>query len=285
MKALVIAGSLVISIALLASGAEAQTNPDPGTVMMEAVSTGHTLGNQHLGVAAVARALERGVDINAQDNAGWTALMYAAEEGLPDVADYLLRSGADTNVRSANGETALLIASACYIVRVRASNVRPRNLPDWMAQKQLDTPRSIAANLIAHHADVNAKRNDGRTALMSAVMMGWPEVAKILLDAGADVNAHDLEGRLAVDYAEPVRDPEVIDLLRRAGSEAGSGRSGRSVCDAQVRLAELGYQPGPPDCLLGNATRAALRQFQGGHNLSVSGELDSLTIEALGIRR
>jgi hypothetical protein len=210
--------------------------------------------------------------------------MYAGEEGLQDVADYLLQSGADTNVRSATGETALMIAAACYIVRVRAGNVTLRNLPDWMAQKQLDTPRTIVANLIAHGADVNAKRNDGRTALMGAAMMGWPDVVQTILVANADVNASDAQGRLAIDYADPARDAAIIDMLRQAGSENGSGRSGRSVCDAQVRLAELGYQPGPPDCLLGNGTRAALRQFQADRGAPVSGELDTATATALGIR-
>ena len=40
-------------------------------------------------------------------------------------------------------------------------------------------------------ADVNAKDNEGRTALMAASNYGHTEIVSMLLEMGADVNAKD----------------------------------------------------------------------------------------------
>jgi N-acetylmuramoyl-L-alanine amidase len=54
-----------------------------------------------------------------------------------------------------------------------------------------------------------------------------------------------------------------------------------TVAGTQARLANLGFNPGPIDDLLGPKTRRALRRFQRKHNLNVTGEPDSETIEHL----
>lgn len=58
--------------------------------------------------AAVAEVLcERGVDLEAQDSKGNTALHLAAREGAADVIEILLRRGAAANARRADGKTPL----------------------------------------------------------------------------------------------------------------------------------------------------------------------------------
>ena len=47
-------------------------------------------------------------------------------------------------------------------------------------------------------ADVNAKDNDGRTALMNAAYWGSEQAAYLLLLAGADIHAADNEGQTAL---------------------------------------------------------------------------------------
>ena len=55
----------------------------------------------------------------------------------------------------------------------------------------------------------------------------------------------------------------------------------RTVQDAQQRLAEFGYDPGPADGISGAQTRAALRAFQSARGLRPTGRMDSPTREAL----
>lgn len=51
--------------------------------------------------------LKRGADINAQDGAGTTALMYAAWTGQTETVRMLLKHGADPNLRNTRNWTAL----------------------------------------------------------------------------------------------------------------------------------------------------------------------------------
>ena len=64
-------------------------------------------------LASISHLILQGVNINAanQNDDGWTALHYASHEGLDDVVEQLIRKfGADANVLTANGRTALHIA-------------------------------------------------------------------------------------------------------------------------------------------------------------------------------
>ena len=54
-----------------------------------------------------------------------------------------------------------------------------------------------------------------------------------------------------------------------------------SVAQAQRRLAELGYEPGPIDGVLGKKTIDALSKFQREKGLSASGKLDDATVRQL----
>jgi len=259
----------------------------PGDALRDAVSRGHRLGSEDVGVQAVKRLLDAGVSVDSQDGVGWSALMQAGLEGLPAVGELLIRSGAEVNLKSRRGETALMIAVSCTIVRTRAELVPSRGFPPEMQQTQSGAPLRLASLLIEKGADVNAARQDGQTVLMSAVMVGWPEIVAILLRHHADVHAHDVEGRMAMDYADPVRHPEIVQMLRNAGSKSAPTRSGRVACDAQDRLGELGYGVNSEDCWWGwgNSTTEALRRFQRDHGLAASGQLDDATVKALSLTR
>src|SRR5262249_17518443 len=59
----------------------------------------------------VGALLKNGAHINAVDNNAWSALMFAAAQGEADVVRILMSRGADPNLRSKEGETALMIAT------------------------------------------------------------------------------------------------------------------------------------------------------------------------------
>lgn len=52
---------------------------------------------------------------------------------------------------------------------------------------------------------------------------------------------------------------------------------------AQDRLTRLGYSPGPTDGVIGAQTRDAIADFQSDNHLPVTGNLDTATVQALGL--
>lgn len=123
-----------------------------------------------------------GLDINALDSIGYSALMrsFTSPGNSWVIADELISLGADVNIQAPNGNTALL-----------------------MACDELDFGHStVARKLIAAGADVNAKDCRGITPLMKACRYGYDDPAIIydLLRYGADVNAHDNDGQTPLHY-------------------------------------------------------------------------------------
>ena len=88
-------------------------------------------------------------------------------------------------------------------------------------------------NLLEKGADINAKRQDGITALMGASIKGNREVVEFLLAKGADVNVKANffggSGKTAYDFALQEAHQEIVKLLIKAGvthnEEAASSQS------------------------------------------------------------
>lgn len=74
----------------------------------------------------------------------------------------------------------------------------------------------IVKSLIGYGADVNAKNNDGRTALMLTSNL---EIAKLLIDSGADVNAKNNDGGTALTQAVKWDRLEITKLLIDNGAD------------------------------------------------------------------
>src|SRR2546426_8118979 len=73
---------------------------------------------------------------------------------------------------------------------------------------------------------------------------------------------------------------------RPAGSAAPSSPSPRRdlIRQVQERLQNVGFNPGTIDGALGPQTQQALRWFQNAQGLRATGDLDELTLNALGVR-
>ena len=115
--------------------------------------------------AGVELLLHAGANINAKNEFGATPLWIACSEGRATMADRLLRAGADPNVALLTGETPLMAAA-------RTGNVE------------------VVKQLLKHQANVNARESlRSQSALMWAVSEQHPEVVGMLLEFGADVKA------------------------------------------------------------------------------------------------
>jgi ankyrin repeat protein len=108
--------------------------------------------------------LDRGADINAHDDAGATALMWAISD--PEKARILIERGADVNARSVQGRTPLMIAAG---QRGTAPLVR----------LLLDNGAKVDA--------VSSSLFGTTTALTDAAYAGNEDAFKMLVAAGADL--------------------------------------------------------------------------------------------------
>jgi ankyrin repeat protein len=157
-----------------------------------------------------------GIDIDATDDEGATALMRAAEQGKPAVAAGLLDAGADVNATDDEfGATALMIAA-------------------FYGRDE------IVRALIGAGADPNARaRGDeekdeiaGWTALMFAASEGHAAVVSQLLEAGADPELANKAGRTAQELAEADQKrayEDVIALLKAASGPPAPDVSGPDI--------------------------------------------------------
>ena len=105
-----------------------------------------------------------GANVNAANDLAVTPLMLASTNGSAPMVDMLLQAGADGAVARPTGETALMMAS-------RTGSV------------------AVVRLLVAHGADVNATTTGGHTALMWAAAERHADVVRVLADIGADVHA------------------------------------------------------------------------------------------------
>ncbi len=222
--------------------------------VIDAVHKGHAVGHEQDGVDAVRAALSSGGKVNERDQAGWTPLMWAALECRAGIVELLLDRGADVSLRANSdrkdsflnsGQTAILVASGCFIARRRADLAPERHMPPGYVAYELAAAGKMVHDLIAHGANVNDTDVYGRTPLMMAAMHEWPDAAAELLAAHAAVNARDHEGRLAMDYADPA-DDRTIAVLKRARSlpadrQLRTPRVRRRTGAAQARIRPGNY--------------------------------------------
>jgi ankyrin repeat protein len=77
----------------------------------------------------------------------------------------------------------------------------------------------VVQALLAAGADVKAKNNNGETPLIVASKRGHAGVVQALLAAGADVNAKNNNGETALKIAQVAGHTRMVKLLRQAGGK------------------------------------------------------------------
>ena len=152
------------------------------------------------------------VDVTVPQGDGATALHWAVHYGEADLADLLIRSGANVNAATDLGATPLYLAclnadgqmvEALLKSGANARSALESGETSLMTCARTGNVKAVAA-LISHGADVNAtERSHGQSALMWAVSEQHVEVVKNLLDHGADVHARSLTHRAYVARRMP----------------------------------------------------------------------------------
>ncbi len=133
--------------------------------------------------------LRSGIDADGTDDAGHTALMFAAYNGHTAIVEELIGSGASVDRRDFLGRSALLYASTGPF------------------------PETVKV-LLDHGADPNLVDTDEHfSPLMHAAAEGHLEVVRLLIARGADPSLKDIDGDDAASFALGAGHRAVADYL------------------------------------------------------------------------
>jgi uncharacterized protein len=136
-----------------------------------------------------------GIDVNAREPDGSTALLWATYKVDHELVQALLKKGANANVGNNFG-----------------------SYPLTEAVKLGDA--DLTRMLLKAHADSNSPNPDGQTALMLASSLGTQKVAELLIAQGANVNAvENFRGQTALMWAAAENHPDVVELLLAHGAD------------------------------------------------------------------
>jgi ankyrin repeat protein len=154
-------------------------------------------------LTAVRQLLDQRVDVHAKGVDGTTALHHAVLTDRLDIADLLLRAGADASAGDRYGVTPLSLAAvngnAQLIARLLDAGANPNSVdPAGETALMVAARTGLApamAVLIDRGALVDAKdREFGQTALMMAVREGHADAVSLLIARGASVDVQTRKG-------------------------------------------------------------------------------------------
>lgn len=170
--------------------------------------------------------LDRGAEVNARDEHGWTPLHHAASRDAVSILQLLLDKGADVNSKTVEGATPLHVAAASgslntiSLLLAKGVDINARDNSGRTPLHYAAAKGSLATVklLLKHKADPNAKDAEGRTPLQYAVERGATRIVRCLIDAHADVNARDKYGKTPLDTAREKSYRKIAEHLARAAS-------------------------------------------------------------------
>jgi uncharacterized protein len=148
---------------------------------------------------AVRALLKQGVDVNAAQGDGMTALHWAASSNDVELAAMLIHAGANPRAATRiNGYTPLMMAAKVGHA-------------------------AVIRTLLERGADAKAVSVTGTSPLMLAAAAGSSDAVGALLDAGADVNAREsARGQTAIMFAAAHNRVPVLTLLVQRGADVAA---------------------------------------------------------------
>jgi ankyrin repeat protein len=233
------AGHRDAALTLVEAGADVAASSQNGMTPLAAAVAAR---REHL----VTLLLEHNAEVDQRLPGDATALMIAAVQGYPEIAEKLLEAGSDPNAVDARGHSALHASSQFGFEQ--NDSLRARRLFDVLLKRKADPnladsegktplllllgahmrpgspcdathigallPVMLDAGARIEHADQR-----GVTALHACAMHALLPPARVLLTRGADRNAADNFGRTAADVA---RHLGFVDIAHELASRTGS---------------------------------------------------------------
>lgn len=200
--------------------------PDPNheRLLLEASEVGDLQKARH-----IVREAAPPVDLNCRDETGDTPLILAASSGNQELVQFLLNEGAEVDATNKSGDNALICASErpgnTALLKLLLDMGTGINSKNELGRTALIEAASIGdlpnvVLLLQHNPDVNIVTREEETALTFAVVYEYPDIVKVLTEAGADVNWKSKKGWWTpLTYAVYSRNVEIVGLLIDAGAD------------------------------------------------------------------
>ncbi|EAA28686.2 hypothetical protein GE21DRAFT_5328 [Neurospora crassa] len=267
---------------LIAAGARVDVGWDGRTPLYEAVDAKHSecvaillnygasvdfldadYGRTLLHVAVGRRNAEigkmladRGMDVNAIDFAGNTALMeymhvWEWENDGIEFATVLIEKGARLDMANKYGETALMQAVSTRrwaLAKLLIEKGADPNLQDGQGESALHmilyynedevAAVSLAKTLIDKCLHLDAQNYDGKTPLHNAAEKGLVKLVRLLLESGADTEATDHQGNRPLFLAVMSLNPQAVEMLLKFGAKVEDAGGSHSILEKATELVE-----------------------------------------------
>ena len=191
-------------------------------------------------IEKVRSLLGQGADVNAAQGDGMTGLHWAASNGNPQMAEVLIRAGANLEAATRVGKHTPLHAASkagrALVVKTLVEAGSNANATTTTGASPIHFAAAAGSAkavvvLLEHGADSNAKEPHwGQTPLMFAAAAGRTEVINALLELGAD----------------PAITAKVVDVVARDEEEMADLRR-RLEYIAELRAAAKKVEPSPSE--------------------------------------
>lgn len=195
-------------------------------------------------ISEVKKILAKGVNINEQDENGYTALIwscsYSTRDIYRDAAKLLIAEGADITIQANDGNTAIIEAAEnsteifnmllekgadIHIKKADGSGIFYNCLGTMInyGREFTDEHMNMINYLIANGANVDDSPTSGDlkgfTPLIFAARENLTAIAKLLIEHGANVNAMNVYDQTPLSLAESAGHAEMIHLLISHGAK------------------------------------------------------------------
>lgn len=160
------------------------------------------------GYCEIQELIALGIDLNAKNPLGYTALIWAVIKGHANVVDLLIQSGADIFLTDNKARTALHYAVSKDQEIIAFKLLEKMSGSERSILKKDDFFKDIVIKYRSKQKkfNVNAQNTKGETMFMLAARYGHVGTAKELISAGADVHLKNVKGMTAEEQAKQYRD-------------------------------------------------------------------------------
>jgi len=188
--------------------------------------------------------IEHGAPVDAFNKEGQTALYCAIAANNTELADFLIRRGADPNQQCKSGETALMKAGSKEAMGFLLSSGADPNLQDNKGNTALmkNTKPELINLLFQAGADPAIKDNKGQTVLHRWIWdLNGPMIDELIL-RGCKIDEPDNEGVTPLIYAAGYSNKGILALLEKGADPNYRGPRGRTALHVHLLDIEKHYR-------------------------------------------